>query len=110
VAPKIERPTVRKELMRRRHSRGKTVGRENARLDLPAIVFDLDGNLVDSNYQHVEAWCDALRSVRVVIPMWDFLSHLKVGAVLFPPLHSQYSKSSDPELHDFCNSRLPLRS
>ena len=33
----------------------------------PAILFDLDGTLLDSNYQHAVAWCSALRRERLNI-------------------------------------------
>jgi HAD superfamily hydrolase (TIGR01509 family) len=34
----------------------------------PAILFDLDGTLIDSNYEHVTAWRRALRREGVEIP------------------------------------------
>ncbi len=34
----------------------------------PAILFDLDGTLMDSNYEHVAAWRLALRREKVEIP------------------------------------------
>ena len=43
----------------------------------PAILFDLDGTLIDSNYHHVEAWSEALRSAGVVIPLWKI--HRRIG-------------------------------
>src|SRR5690242_14626008 len=33
-------------------------------------VLDIDGTLVDSNYQHALAWYRALRSVGVTHPVW----------------------------------------
>jgi beta-phosphoglucomutase-like phosphatase (HAD superfamily) len=37
--------------------------------DLPdAVLFDVDGTLVDSNYQHVVAWARAFEGVGVVVP------------------------------------------
>jgi beta-phosphoglucomutase-like phosphatase (HAD superfamily) len=33
---------------------------------MPALVFDLDGTLVDSAYEHV-AWSDALRSEGILL-------------------------------------------
>jgi HAD superfamily hydrolase (TIGR01509 family) len=33
-----------------------------------AVLFDVDGTLVDSNYQHVVAWARALQGVGVVVP------------------------------------------
>jgi HAD superfamily hydrolase (TIGR01509 family) len=38
------------------------------RTDHPAILFDLDGTLLDSNYEHVLAWRLALRREGVEIP------------------------------------------
>jgi HAD superfamily hydrolase (TIGR01549 family) len=43
----------------------------------PAILFDLDGTLVDSVYQHVQAWTQALQSVGIVIPGWKV--HRRIG-------------------------------
>jgi integrase len=34
------------------------------------ILFDLDGTLIDSVYQHVLAWREALESVGIDIPVW----------------------------------------
>ncbi len=34
----------------------------------PALLFDLDGTLVDSNYEHVSAWRRALRRAGVEVP------------------------------------------
>lgn len=43
----------------------------------PGVLFDLDGTLIDSNYQHVAAWAEALRSARIVIPLWKI--HRRIG-------------------------------
>jgi HAD superfamily hydrolase (TIGR01549 family) len=43
----------------------------------PAILFDLDGTLIDSVYEHVLAWAAALRSVDIVIPNWKI--HRRIG-------------------------------
>lgn len=37
----------------------------------PAFLFDLDGTLVDSVYQHVLAWRDALDEMRLELRMED---------------------------------------
>jgi HAD superfamily hydrolase (TIGR01549 family) len=42
----------------------------------PAILFDLDGTLVDTVYQHVIAWSAPLKSVGVVIPDWKIHRHV----------------------------------
>jgi beta-phosphoglucomutase-like phosphatase (HAD superfamily) len=39
--------------------------------DAPAaVLFDLDGTLVDSNYQHALAWFRAFQNSGVVLPLW----------------------------------------
>ena len=34
----------------------------------PAILFDLDGTLLDSNYEHIAAWREAFRTIGLEIP------------------------------------------
>ena len=43
-------------------------------------VFDVDGTLVDSNYQHVLAWHRAFARYDVVRPLWAIHRHLGMGA------------------------------
>lgn len=43
----------------------------------PALVFDLDGTLIDSVYQHVLAWREALDTVGIQLSVWRI--HRKVG-------------------------------
>lgn len=42
-----------------------------------AILFDLDGTLVDTAYQHVIAWSAPLKAAGIVIPDWKI--HRRVG-------------------------------
>ena len=63
--------------MRRRLRKKEPPSAEAARFDLPALLFDLDGTLIDSNYQHVAAWYEALRSDGIVIPAWKI--HRRIG-------------------------------
>lgn len=42
-----------------------------------AFLFDLDGTLVDSVYQHVLAWQDALRKSGIELSVWRI--HRKIG-------------------------------
>src|SRR5882672_3921085 len=42
-----------------------------------AIVFDLDGTLVDSVYPHVLAWKEALRAVGIELAVWRI--HRRIG-------------------------------
>jgi len=41
------------------------------------MLFDLDGTLVDSVYQHVAAWHDALSACGIALSMWRI--HRKIG-------------------------------
>jgi HAD superfamily hydrolase (TIGR01549 family) len=44
-----------------------------------AVLFDLDGTLVDSNYQHAMAWYLAFRKSGVVLPIWRIHRHIGMG-------------------------------
>jgi HAD superfamily hydrolase (TIGR01509 family) len=43
----------------------------------PAFLFDLDGTLIDSVYQHVIAWREALEAVGVSLAVWKL--HRRIG-------------------------------
>ena len=43
----------------------------------PALLFDLDGTLVDSVYQHVLAWRQALEAVGIELSVWRI--HRRIG-------------------------------
>jgi HAD superfamily hydrolase (TIGR01549 family) len=43
----------------------------------PAFLFDLDGTLIDSVYEHVEAWSTALKSFDIALPKWKI--HRRIG-------------------------------
>ena len=45
--------------------------------DRPALLFDLDGTLVDSVYQHVLAWREALEAVGFELSVWRI--HRRIG-------------------------------
>jgi phosphoglycolate phosphatase-like HAD superfamily hydrolase len=42
-----------------------------------SFIFDLDGTLVDSVYQHVMAWQEALQAERIELSMWRI--HRRIG-------------------------------
>jgi HAD superfamily hydrolase (TIGR01549 family) len=44
-----------------------------------AVLLDLDGTLVDANYQHALAWFRALRSRGIVVPIWRLHRHIGMG-------------------------------
>lgn len=43
----------------------------------PALIFDLDGTLVDSVYQHVLAWHEALQDAGIELSVWRI--HRRIG-------------------------------
>ncbi|HEX4679044.1 MAG TPA: HAD family hydrolase [Gaiellaceae bacterium] len=44
-----------------------------------AALLDLDGTLVDSNYQHAFAWYRAFRRHDILVPMWRVHRHIGMG-------------------------------
>jgi HAD superfamily hydrolase (TIGR01549 family) len=36
----------------------------------PAVLFDIDGTLVDSNYLHIHAWCRAFSDIGLDVESW----------------------------------------
>jgi HAD superfamily hydrolase (TIGR01509 family) len=46
-------------------------------MSTPALLFDLDGTLVDSVYQHVLAWHDALHAAGIELSVWRI--HRRIG-------------------------------
>lgn len=46
-------------------------------LDSIAFLFDLDGTLVDSVYQHVLAWREATQAAGIELPVWRI--HRQIG-------------------------------
>jgi HAD superfamily hydrolase (TIGR01549 family) len=51
--------------------------------NLPTLLFDLDGTLVDSVYEHVRAWSRALRTERIVLPTWKIHRHIGMSGKSF---------------------------
>jgi len=43
----------------------------------PAFLFDLDGTLIDSVYQHILAWREALRALDIELSNWFI--HRRIG-------------------------------
>ena len=42
-----------------------------------AVLFDLDGTLIDSVYEHVQAWWSTLNEAGILVPKW--MIHRRVG-------------------------------
>src|SRR6185369_5581350 len=51
--------------------------RHNRKPAAPAFLFDLDGTLVDSVYQHVLAWREALEATGIELAIWRI--HRRIG-------------------------------
>ena len=45
----------------------------------PAAILDVDGTLVDTNYQHAIAWYRAFRQHGEVLPIWRIHRHIGMG-------------------------------
>jgi HAD superfamily hydrolase (TIGR01549 family) len=49
---------------------------------MPAVdtaIVDIDGTLVDTNYQHAVSWYRAFRRYDIVIPVWRIHRHIGMG-------------------------------
>ena len=44
-----------------------------------AAILDIDGTLVDTNYQHAVAWYRAFRQHAIVLPIWRIHRHIGMG-------------------------------
>ena len=44
-----------------------------------AAILDVDGTLVDTNYQHAIAWFRAFRQHGIVLPIWRIHRHIGMG-------------------------------
>ena len=42
-------------------------------------VLDIDGTLVDTNYQHAVAWYRAFRRFQIILPVWRIHRHIGMG-------------------------------
>jgi HAD superfamily hydrolase (TIGR01509 family) len=45
----------------------------------PAAILDVDGTLVDTNYQHAIAWYQAFRQLDCHLPIWRIHRHIGMG-------------------------------
>lgn len=46
---------------------------------MAVAVLDIDGTLVDTNYQHAIAWYRAFRAHRIILPIWRIHRHIGMG-------------------------------
>src|SRR5215472_16651883 len=57
--------------------------KETATAPRPALLFDLDGTLVDSVYQHVLAWQEALENCGIELSVWRIHRRMGMSGGLF---------------------------
>ena len=75
--------------------------------DLPSFLFDLDGTLIDSVYEHVHAWAKALLSVDIVLPHWKL--HRRIGMSGQSFIHELLRESGHGRLRPIDIERLERR-
>jgi HAD superfamily hydrolase (TIGR01509 family) len=64
----------------------------------PALLFDLDGTLVDSVYQHVLAWREALQGAGIDLSVWRIHRRIGMSGGLFiNALMRETGRSISPE-------------
>jgi HAD superfamily hydrolase (TIGR01509 family) len=64
----------------------------------PALLFDLDGTLVDSVYQHVLAWRDALEEAGFPLSVWRIHRRIGMsGGLLVNALARETGRGVSPE-------------
>jgi HAD superfamily hydrolase (TIGR01509 family) len=70
----------------------------NPSAGVPAFLFDLDGTLVDSVYQHVLAWRDALEDSGMPLAVWRIHRRIGMSGGLFvAALARETGRSLSPE-------------
>jgi HAD superfamily hydrolase (TIGR01509 family) len=69
-----------------------------------AFLFDLDGTLIDSVYQHVIAWREALEEVGVSLAVWKIHRRIGMSGGLFV---TALRRELGEELDDETLARLP---
>jgi HAD superfamily hydrolase (TIGR01549 family) len=64
----------------------------------PAFLFDLDGTLIDSVYQHVLAWREALQQMGINLSVWKIHRRIGMSGGLFvTALVRELESGLDPE-------------
>jgi len=64
----------------------------------PAFLFDLDGTLIDSVYQHVLAWREAMQEVGINLAVWKIHRRIGMSGGLFmTALRRELETELDPD-------------
>jgi HAD superfamily hydrolase (TIGR01509 family) len=70
----------------------------------PSLLFDLDGTLIDSVYQHVVAWREALAEVGINLAVWKIHRRIGMSGGLFV---TALARELETELDRDTLARLP---
>jgi len=63
----------------------------------PALLFDLDGTLVDSVYEHTLCWHEALQRQRIPVQVWKIHRRIGMtGRLLLHALFRDLGREADP--------------
>jgi HAD superfamily hydrolase (TIGR01509 family) len=86
---------------------------------MSVAIIDLDGTLVDTNYQHALAWYRAFREHDIVLPVWRIHRHIGMGGdQLVPALtdedferaHGEDLRASEARYyHEMIDEVQPMR-
>jgi HAD superfamily hydrolase (TIGR01549 family) len=64
----------------------------------PAAILDIDGTLIDTNYQHALAWFRAFKRYHIVLPIWKI--HRAIGMGGDHMIEALCGKEKEAELGD----------
>ena len=74
----------------------RVVRKPDAAHSIPPLLLDLDGTLVDSVYEHVVAWREALEDAEIRLPNWKIHRRIGMSGKLFlPALLRELGKNID---------------
>ncbi|MCU1240343.1 MAG: haloacid dehalogenase-like hydrolase [Candidatus Acidoferrum typicum] len=74
----------------------RVVRKPDAAQSIPPLLLDLDGTLVDSVYEHVVAWREALEDAEIRLPNWKIHRRIGMSGKLFlPALLRELGKNID---------------
>jgi HAD superfamily hydrolase (TIGR01509 family) len=74
----------------------RVVPNPGATQSIPPLLLDLDGTLVDSVYEHVMAWREALEDAEIRLPNWKIHRRIGMSGKLFlPTLLRELGKNID---------------
>src|SRR6202165_2016817 len=77
---------------------------------IPPMLLDLDGTLVDSVYEHVMAWREALEDAEIRLPNWKIHRRIGMSGRLFLPtlLRELGQKTSKAEIQSIEKIRATI--